>query len=320
MIGYRDSRGLASGIFQASGTRVLAAVLTVVLVGYIAWKIGQSGDQALQFAFNGLSVGAVYALVAMGFTLVYSTVWFFDLYYGAAAALGAYGVFYLRSSDALYTRFDVNNIFVNIVFAAVVAGVVAWVLHVSVRPRLRGRINSAVLRAGGALLAGGAGVYTGFVLSYPDKLNVMLSPAVGVLAAIAAGWAIYQGCRRALPGAGPCAVSRRSRPSRGPSRGSRMRLPGVQRPRLQSLPELGCVVPAGGVRGPGPVPGAVRVHAPTVEVAADNARGLPGHPPGADRLHLHSLRKRAPSLCRLPSGATPGPWRGRSSRGSTSSP
>ena len=50
---------------------------------YIAWKITQSPDQALQFAFNGLAVGAVYALIATGYTLVYSTVWFFDLYYGA---------------------------------------------------------------------------------------------------------------------------------------------------------------------------------------------------------------------------------------------
>ena len=76
---------------QLSGTRLLAAT-------YLAWKVTQSGDQALQFAFNGLAVGAVYAVMAMGFTLVYSTVWFFDLYYGAAAALGAYGVFYLRSN------------------------------------------------------------------------------------------------------------------------------------------------------------------------------------------------------------------------------
>ena len=44
-------------------------------------------DMALQFAFNGLAVGAVYALLAMGFTLVYSAVWFFDLYYGAAAPI-----------------------------------------------------------------------------------------------------------------------------------------------------------------------------------------------------------------------------------------
>ena len=78
------------------------------------WKIGQSPNQALQFAFNGLSVGAVYALLAMGFTLVYSTVWFFDLYYGASAALGAYGVFYLRSQQALQGQYEVNTTFTSI--------------------------------------------------------------------------------------------------------------------------------------------------------------------------------------------------------------
>ena len=77
--------------------RLLAAALVAAVVAYVGWKIGESPSQALQFGFNGLSVGAVYALLAMGFTIVYSTVWFFDLYYGAAAAIGAYGVFYLRS-------------------------------------------------------------------------------------------------------------------------------------------------------------------------------------------------------------------------------
>ena len=95
-------------------SRVLATVLATAVIAYIGWKIFQSPSQALQFAFNGLPVGAVYALLALGFTLVYSTVWFFDLYYGAAAALGAYGVFYLRSQDFLGGRYDVNNHFVNI--------------------------------------------------------------------------------------------------------------------------------------------------------------------------------------------------------------
>ena len=76
---------------------LLAIALAAATVAYLGWKIAESPEQALQFAFNGLSVGAVYALLAMGFTLVYSTVWFFDLYYGAAAAIGAYGVYYLRS-------------------------------------------------------------------------------------------------------------------------------------------------------------------------------------------------------------------------------
>ena len=82
-------------------SRILGTVLAAAVTVYICWKITESPSQAVQFAFNGLSVGAVYALLAMGFTLVYSTVWFFDLYYGAAAALGAYGVFYLRSQEPL---------------------------------------------------------------------------------------------------------------------------------------------------------------------------------------------------------------------------
>ena len=131
-------------------TRLLAIALTVLVVGYVGWKISQSPNQALQFTFNGLSVGAVYALLAMGFTIVYSTVWFFDLYYGAAAALGAYGVFYLRSQEVLGGQYEVNTPFVNGVFAAVVAGVVGWVFYVTVYSRFRSRVNPAILRTAGA--------------------------------------------------------------------------------------------------------------------------------------------------------------------------
>ena len=175
---------------------LIAAALAVAVIGYVAWKIGESPNQALQFAFNGLSVGAIYALLAIGFTLVYSTVWFFDLFYGAAAALGAYGVFYLRSEQALHGQYEVNNLYVNVVFALVVAGVVAWALHTGLHSRLRARFSRLPLASSGILAAASAGVYTGFVLSYPDKLNVILSPVVGALAAIAAGWVIYRGCRR----------------------------------------------------------------------------------------------------------------------------
>ena len=196
----RAGEGLLPAPFQLSGTQVLATVLTVAVVGYISWKISQSADQALQFAFNGLAVGAVYALLAMGFTLVYSTVWFFDLYYGAAAALGAYGVFYLRSQEATFGRYEVSSVYVNVVFAAVAAGVVAWALHVGLYPRLRTRFNRTALLALGGLLAAGAGAYTGFVLAYPGVLNVMLSPAIGLLVAIAAGWVLYRGSRHILAG------------------------------------------------------------------------------------------------------------------------
>ncbi len=182
--------------------RLLATVLAAAVVAYIGWKISQSPGQALQFAFNGLSVGAVYALLAMGFTLVYSTVWFFDLYYGAAAALGAYGVFYLRSRDVVGGRFEVNDPFVNILFAAVVAGVVAWALHVGLYTRLLPRFNSTTLFLIGGLLSAGAGIYTGLVLAFPEELNVMLSPAIGAMVAVAAVWVLYRGYRRIFESAG----------------------------------------------------------------------------------------------------------------------
>ncbi len=182
--------------------RLLAAALSLAAAGYVAWKISQSGDQALQFAFNGLSVGAVYALLALGFTLVYSTVWFFDLFYGGAAAIGAYGVFYLRAQPSALGLHDTNNLYVNILFAVVVAGVVAWALHVGLFSKFRRRFNARILLVVGGLLAAGAGIYTGFVLAYPDELHVMLSPAIGLLVAVAAARVLHRGYRRLSAGAG----------------------------------------------------------------------------------------------------------------------
>ena len=188
-------RGVGSG-------RLLAITLATMAAAYVVWKIAQSPEQATQFAFNGLSVGAIYALLAIGFTLVYSTVWFFDLYYGAAAAIGAYGVFYLRSHDTLGGQYEVNEVYVNVLFAATAAGVAAWALNTSVPTRLRERFKSVVRPAIG-LLAAGIGVYTGFVLSYPSELNLLLAPAVGALTGVVVLWMLHRGFRLISDGGVP---------------------------------------------------------------------------------------------------------------------
>ena len=185
--------------FRGRHSTTLAIVLTVLAVLYVGWKITQSPEQALQFTFNGLAVGAVYALLAMGFTLVYSTVWFFDLYYGAAAALGAYGVFYLRSHDALGGRYEVNEPALNILFAVVTAGVVAWSFHTSFGSRLRNRLSPTVVRIIALLIGAAAGVYMGFVLSLPADIHTVLSPAVGVLVAVLVVWVLHAAYRSVLP-------------------------------------------------------------------------------------------------------------------------
>ena len=182
--------------------RVLAVALALAFAGYVCWKISQSADQALQFAFNGIAVGAVYALVAMGFTFVYSAVWFFDLYYGAAAALGAYGVFYLRSHDTLGGRYEMNILALNAAFAAVTAGVAAWALNEWLRPRIEPRFGRAPARIATVALALAAGAYMGAVLSLPRDIHLTAAPAVGVLALAVAWMILSRAVSRLSPGGG----------------------------------------------------------------------------------------------------------------------
>ena len=213
---------------------LLALALAAAVTGYIAWAIGQSPGQALQFAFNGLSVGAIYALLAIGFTLVYSTVWFFDLYYGAAAAIGAYGVFYLRSGEALGGQYEVNAPVVNIVFAIITAGVAAWALrelfHTRLRtrfaqspspPALRGEMSrsdrggssqtsliTSTLRSATptyleVLLAAGAGAYMGVILTWPNDLNLLFAPVIGIAVVAAVAWTLRRAVASLFPLANP---------------------------------------------------------------------------------------------------------------------
>ncbi len=164
--------------------RVIATILVIAILAYIGWRALTSPEQALQFGFNGISVGAIYALMAIGFTLVYSTVWFFDLYYGAAAALGAYGVFYLRSQEWLGGIYQVNTPAVNIIFAVVVAGVVAWVLHTTLYGRLRQKAAPSILRLIGGLVALLVGAYAGAVLMYPSDLHILFGPLAALITAL----------------------------------------------------------------------------------------------------------------------------------------
>ncbi len=168
--------------------KLVAVLLIVVVLAYIGWRGLTSPEQALQFGFNGLSVGAIYALMAIGFTLVYSTVWFLDMYYGAAAGLGAYGVFYLRSQEWLGGQYQVNTPILNLVFAIVVAGVVAWALHTALYGRLRGRVSLTALRIGGGCLALVAGAYTAVLLTFPTELHLLFGPLAAALAGIATAW------------------------------------------------------------------------------------------------------------------------------------
>ena len=191
MLEYRDRQ-----------STLLAIALAVATVAYLGWKIAESPEQALQFAFNGASVGAVYALLAMGFTLVYSTVWFFDLYYGAAAAIGAYGVFYLRSPEWLGGQYEVSHPALNIVFGVITAGVVAWALHTRYYRSLSRRYGQRAVTVAGGALSAAAGVYTAVLITFPTDLNLLISPALGVVVA----FVVFRAIRRVSGSRAPTAV------------------------------------------------------------------------------------------------------------------
>ena len=178
----------------------LVSLVVAVVIIYLALLLGQSANQFLQFSINGVVIGAIYAILAMGFNLVYGTVWFFDLAYGAMATVGAYSVFYFTGRQIQTVgRGEINNLYLDIFMGILIAGVVAWVLYVWIYPELRSRINRITLLTVGALVALAMGSYTGLILSHPADLNVFLSPTIGVLVATASGWVLYLG---ALSGIG----------------------------------------------------------------------------------------------------------------------
>ena len=179
---------------------------TVAIAGallYLAAIFAQSPSGFLQVTLNGLGIGAIYALVALGFTLVYGTVWFFDLSYGAMAAFGGYTVFYLAGSQVQNIgRGAIDSPILNLFFGLLVAGVVAWALYASVYHRLRRRFGRRAVQWLGGLAAVGAGAYATLVLGAERaQIHMYASPMVAVLAALAFGivWLRLRDPARGVP-------------------------------------------------------------------------------------------------------------------------
>ena len=193
MLKQLNAGGLAPFASKAITSHPLTVLLLAGIIFYLAWLPAQAGSQFLQFSINGVVIGAIYALMALGFTLVYGTVWFFDLSYGAMATVGGYSVFYFTSRQVqTIGRGEINNMPLNIIMGVLLAGVVAWALYTWVLPTLRNRFNRKISLGLCALAAAAFGVYIGFILENPHDLNVFLSPPIGLVVAVLAAWAIYR--------------------------------------------------------------------------------------------------------------------------------
>jgi branched-chain amino acid transport system permease protein len=75
----------------------------------------------LQVLLNGIIVGGIYALIALGFALIYSAVRFYHLAYGAVAVFGAYTTYFLREKQEL-------NFFLSVGLSAIFTGILGVLL------------------------------------------------------------------------------------------------------------------------------------------------------------------------------------------------
>jgi len=91
-----------------------------------------------QLIVNSMNAGATYALVALGFNLIYGTAKFFDLGYGALAAVGGYTVFFLYRGLGL-------NLYISILLGAFVAGAIGMIIYRLVYAPLRKRRSSSMV-------------------------------------------------------------------------------------------------------------------------------------------------------------------------------
>ena len=101
-----------------------------------------------QLIVNSIIAGAIYTMVALGFNLIYGTVKFFDLGYGALTAVGGYSVYYFYKTLGL-------NLYLSIILGFLIAGILGFLLYKFIYSPLRARKSSGMV-----LLVGSLGTFT----------------------------------------------------------------------------------------------------------------------------------------------------------------
>ena len=93
----------------------------------------------LSFLINGISLGSVYAIIALGYTMVYGIAKMLNFAHGDVIMIGAYVVF------TSMTSFNVNPI-LSIIIAMIVCTVLGMVIErVAYKPLRNASSNLAVL-------------------------------------------------------------------------------------------------------------------------------------------------------------------------------
>lgn len=92
----------------------------------------------LQLLINGLIAGAIYALVASGFSLIYSTCKFIHFAHGATIAFSAYFLYFLFVGLGL-------SFWPSVILAIIFGALLGWLMNKSIYKKLRTRKASNVI-------------------------------------------------------------------------------------------------------------------------------------------------------------------------------
>lgn len=101
-----------------------------------------------QLILNSIIAGAIYMMIALGFNLIYGTVKFFDLGYGALTAVGGYAVYFLYKDLGL-------DLSLSLILGILIAGGIGYLVNKFVYKKLRDRKASGMV-----LLVASLGVLT----------------------------------------------------------------------------------------------------------------------------------------------------------------
>ena len=126
---------MAAGFFRLACALILIAVAFVLWLIFAVWPPGLEAAIGkkkvfLNAAFNGVTLGGLYFLVASGFTLVFGLMRNVNLAHGSLYLLGAY-----IGYDAMQWT---NNWFIGVIAGTLALGVVGALLQVFVFQRLAG--------------------------------------------------------------------------------------------------------------------------------------------------------------------------------------
>jgi branched-chain amino acid transport system permease protein len=101
-----------------------------------------------QIILNGIITGSLYAIVAMGFNLLYGTIKFFDIAYGSAILIGGYATFWLSEMAGF-------PFYLSIITALLFSGLIGFLSNKYIYEKLETKKASKM-----TLLVASLGVFT----------------------------------------------------------------------------------------------------------------------------------------------------------------